>query len=142
MSGSDIGIVPPADFAVVGNKRLILEIDNDEMLVIGRYNQIKSSAVQTNNTLLIYDKKKGMWSNRTIGTDGAAIRGFGSWIATAHAELKRAVVNGVLQPNPGAERESPGGVFRRNVVNPNSRERERVSIDTLFQSPRSIFRAN
>ena len=89
VSASDIGVAPPAGFAVAGDERFILEINNDEMLVIGRFPLITSSAVRTNNTLLIYDKKKGMWRNRSLGTDGAAVRGFGSWIATAHAELKR-----------------------------------------------------
>jgi hypothetical protein len=76
VSASDIGVAPLAGFAVAGDERLILEINNDEMIVIGRFPLITSSAARTNNTLLIYDKKKGMWRNRSLGTDGAAVRGF------------------------------------------------------------------
>jgi hypothetical protein len=141
VSASDIGITPPANF-VAGNDRLILEIDNDEMLVIGRFPQITSSAAvpAANNTLLIYDKKKGMWRNRTIGTDGAAIRGFGPWIVTARAELKRAVVNGRLsEPRPQSERESPGSAFRRNPVNPKSSDKQRITVDNRFQESPFYF---
>jgi hypothetical protein len=111
------------------------------MLVIGRFPQITSSAVPAaNNTLLIYDRKKGMWRNRTIGTDGAAIRGFGPWIVTARAELKRAVVNGRLsEPRPQSERESPGSAFRRNPVNPKSSDKQRITVDNRFQESPFYF---
>jgi hypothetical protein len=140
-SASDIGIAPPADFAVVGNDRLILEINNDEMLVIGRYPQITSSAVTAaNNTLLIYDKKKGMWRNRSLGNGGAAVRAFGSWVVTAHEELKRPVVNGRLsEAHPQSERESPGSAFRRNLVNSQSSDKVRVTIDSRFQESPFYF---
>jgi hypothetical protein len=49
------------------------------------------------------------------------------------------VIGRVSEPHPETERESPGSVFRRNVVNSTSSDKFRVTIDSRFQDSAFYF---
>jgi hypothetical protein len=140
VSASNLGVQPPSDISLEPGERLLLDVNNDDILVIGRY-PIKAalSGGFSNQGLLIYDKKAAVWSKLNLAGNGASIRGFGPWIVTAHAERKRAVsALGGVEHDPRTEPDSPGSVFRRNPLNPTARKQDQATIDSLFQQVQQV----
>jgi hypothetical protein len=131
---ADLGIPSPPNLESSVKDRLVLDISNDDMFVIGRYGPATSPGpgVAETHTFYIYDKKTAAWHNVKIEGGGVSIRGFGPWVAAARADRKRAI--GVSESDPRAEPVSPGAVFRNRILNPKVRERNQTPLETLFQN--------
>ncbi len=130
---AELGVQLPANFTSQPGDSFLLDVNNDDMIVIGRYRKDQSVGDGGVHVLAVYDKKGQTWQDVTVAGAGASVRGFGPWLAVGRAERKRPAPKGPFEVDPRIERESPGRVFRNTVVNPKGREREQTSVDGLFK---------
>ncbi len=130
---AELGVQLPANFTSQPGESFLLDVNNDDMIVIGRYRKDQSVGDGGVHVLAVYDKKGQTWQDVTVAGAGASVRGFGPWLAVGRAERKRPAPKGPFEVDPRIERESPGRVFRNTVVNPKGREREQTSVDGLFK---------
>jgi hypothetical protein len=132
-STADLGIPAPPELKVGSNDRLILDLANDEMFVVGLYGPATSPGPGTleSHKFYTYDKKNGTWQTATFNGAVPSVRGFGYWMAFPEAGRKRAI--GAYE-EARVEPVSPGAASRVKVLNPKTSQRNQTSIETLFKT--------
>jgi len=137
----DLGVSVPKSLAAQPTGRFTLAASNDQLLVIDSSTERGDGSRASGRTLLaIYNRKTGNSSTEAFSGGGSSVRVFGPWVVVNEANVKGQRNDGPSKERPTeTQLDSPGTSRRQKTLNPNDKQREQATVDSLFRNSGAQF---